>query len=127
MAKPKTKKTKVQASADDIAVQLGDVRTRMAKDKVLNDALTKAFKEALAVEGRNEAGNYHLSKATTFKVAVEELALPFALQRGLVKIDTGKVHDVFRLDEGLRFQDPEQFGFEETTVTRVVPRGQDEE
>lgn len=124
MAKPKTKKTKL--TAEEIGTKLAEIRGRMAKDKVLNDALTRDFKEALAVEGLREAGGYHVSKSSSFKVIAEELAMPFALQRGLVKIDTSQVREVFRLDQALRFENPERFGFESTTIERVVPRCHDE-
>lgn len=122
MAK-KTKKVKNEdyKSAEELATLLGEVRTRIAADKKLDETLTKVFKLALEREKIRKAGNYALTKSTTFKVAVEELALPFALERGLVKIDTGKIHDVFRMDASLRFEDPERYGFEAVTQERIVP------
>lgn len=126
MAK-KTKKTKLR-SAVEVAEELAVVRARMAVDKPLNEALTKEFKAALQQEGTEVAGNYHLVKSDSFRVAVEELALPFALQRNLVKVDTAKVKDVFRLDDQLRFKDPAMFGFEVVTQEKVSPiKGADEE
>lgn len=117
----KTKKKSTKQSAEELAILLAEVRSRMAQDKTLNDALTADFKKALIREGVSEAGNYQLTKATTFKVVTPELAIPFALERNLVKIDTGAVHDVFRMDEKLRFEDPSRFGFESVLQERVVP------
>ncbi len=129
MATKKTKKVEEPVSALVLSQQLEDVRTKAAELKTLNDKLTKAFKAALENEGINEAGNYRLERSTSFKVSVEELALPFALQRNLVKIDTAKVHEVFRLDADLRFKDPEQFGFAVVDTVRVAPirGGKDDE
>ncbi len=129
MATKKTKKAEDPVSALALSQQLEDVRTKAAELKALNDKLTKAFKAALENEGISEAGNYRLERSTSFKVSVEELALPFALQRNLVKIDTAKVHEVFRLDADLRFKDPEQFGFAVVDTVRVAPirGGKDDE
>lgn len=121
MAK-KTKKTKIRP-AIEVANDLTEVRARMATDKALNDSLTKEFKAALYNEERKEAGDYHLTTSTTYKVAVEELALPFALLRNLVKVDTSKVRAVFRLDSELRAMDPAKFGFEVVTQEKVTPKG----
>lgn len=125
----KTKKTvETVFTASELAESLGVLRVGMARDKLLNEVLTKQFKAALAREGLTQAGNYHLVRSDTYKVVVEELALPFALQRNLVKVDTSRIRDVFRLDSQLRFQDPSQFGFEITTQERVVPlKGDPEE
>lgn len=115
------KKTKKIRKASIIAEELAIVRVRMALDKPLNETLTKEFKAALRHEGINEAGNYHITKSDSYKVVIEELALPFALQRNLVKVDTSKVKEVFRLDENLRFKDPQEFGFEIVTSEKISP------
>ncbi len=116
----KAKNLKIR-SADEIAADLAEVRSRLAVDKVLNETLTKEFKIALGIEGINHAGNYHLDKSTAFRVIADDLALPFALQRNLVKVDVSKVHDVFRRDAELRFKDPSEFGFESYEIVKVNP------
>lgn len=120
MAKKPTKKA-IVLSAEEIAMQLGEVRTRMAADKLLDKALTDALKVALKREQITRAGNYKRDTSITFKVIAEELALPFALERGLVKIATGDVHELFRRDVTLRFEDPTKYGFESTTSEKIVP------
>lgn len=108
-------------TALQIANKIEEVRTRMRADKAIDTALTLDFKEALKRENRTFAGNYKVTTSTGFKVAVEELALPFALQRGLVKIDTAKAHKIFNMDASLRFADPMQYGFEVTTTMKIDP------
>ncbi len=129
MARKATKKKVAGVrSAEEVAAELGKVRTEMAALKTLNDSLTKEFKKALIVEQLPFAGNYHITRATIFKVAIPELALPFAIERRLVKVDTALVHDVFKLDAELRFKDPGLYGFEVATQERVTPiGGRDEE
>lgn len=119
----KTKKT----TAADIADALAIVRVRMAKDKLLNDKLTKQFKAALDAEQLSAAGDYQLSHSVSFKVSNEEKALEFAQNRGLIKIDTAAVHKTFQLDAELRFVQPEEYGFEAVDSVRVMPRGISEE
>lgn len=114
------KKPKNQ-TAEEIALKLADVRTRMAADKALDKVLTTAFKEALGREQKDRAGNYKVTTSSVFKVISEDLALPFALQRGLVNIDVAKAHAVFRLDPTLRMADPQTYGFELAPQTKVVP------
>lgn len=114
------KKTKI-LSAEEIADALERVRTRMAKDKTLNEKLTADFKEALNKEQVTSAGNYRLTQSQVFKVAIEELALPFAIERGLAKVDTARAHEVFKLDPALRFEDPARYGFEVAWLQKVVP------
>ena len=127
MAKKPAKAKVVKDTALDLAEKLADVRSRMAIDKRLNDALTVEFKKALKKEGLTKAGNYRLEQSNVYKVALEELALPFALQRNLVKVDTSKIREVFRLDNELRFKDPTEFGFAVSTVEKVSPiRGSDD-
>lgn len=120
-----TKKPKKE-SALVIATQLAEVRERMAYDAGLNKALTAALKEALGKEGKKEAGNYHLVKSSKFEVIAEELALPFALERGATKIDTSKIKKIFQLDTNLRFEDPNKFGFEVVTSEKIAPIGSKE-
>lgn len=120
MAK-KTKKA-VAPAADLIAEELELVRRSIADMKTHERDLTRTLLRELHEEQRSEAGNYHIVKADTFKVTVEELALPFALERGLTKIDTAKVKKVFQLDTTLRFADPSKFGFEVVTQEKIAPR-----
>ena len=122
MAKKKTKKTtEEEQSALGIATLLAEVRARMAVDKALDKTLTEALKKALEREQITHAGNYKRDTATSFKVVEEKLALPFAMERGLVKISTADVHELFRRDVTLRFEDPARYGFASTTTTKIVP------
>ena len=114
-------KKKVRRTANDIADELEVVRMSMNDKKKIERKLTAELLDALHTEGKNEAGNYYISKSDTFKVIAEELALPFALQRGLTKIDTGKVRKVFQLDTSLRFTNPSEYGFEVVTMEKISP------
>lgn len=115
------KKKEVLPNADEVADQLEIVRTAIAEKKLIERKLTAQLLEMLREIPDHKAGNYHITKADTFKVAVQELALPFALQRGLVTISTAKVHKTWQLDENLRFQDPATYGFEVVTQEKVSP------
>lgn len=122
MATKTTKAKKQKRSAFDLATELQVVRKTIADNKKVEAVLAKQLMEALKMEGINEAGEYSITKADVFKVAVEELALAFALDRGLTKIDTGKVKKVFQLDSNLRFEDPTKYGFEIVTQEKLTPK-----
>lgn len=114
------KKTK-KNSPEVTAVHLGDVRKQIAELKTVERELTKELLSSLHEKGLTEAGDYRIVKADTFKVIAEELALPFALERGLTRIDTSKVKKVFQLDTTLRFADPTTYGFERVTQEKISP------
>lgn len=117
------KKTKKVLGAEEIAVKLAEVREKIKVYNLLNEGLTKTFREALANEGLRAAGGYRLNKFSTYKVAVEELALPFALQHNnAVKVDVTKIKEIFQLDAALNKENnPEKYGFEVVTSERVEP------
>lgn len=115
------KKKKKEATAEDIADRLEVVRLTIADNKKIERELTAHLLEKLHAEQKDRAGNYKITKADTYKVIAEELALPFALQRGLTKIDTSKVKKVFQLDNTLRFVDPATLGFEVVTQEKISP------
>ncbi len=117
----KTKKQKEKVSSSELANTLEDIRRNLADLRTQERLVTKSLLETLHQEGSTHAGNYHIVKADTFKVGDEELALSFALERGLTKIDVSKVKKVFQLDTNLRFQDPEQYGFSVVTQEKIAP------
>jgi hypothetical protein len=114
------KKTKIR-KAEDIAAELGEVRAASAELKNRDTKLRTELLAALQNEGLTSAGKYQLTKVHTFKISVEELALQFAMERGLTKVDTAKVKQVFQLDSTLRFADPTKYGFEVVETVKIDP------
>lgn len=115
------KKKLANKSAVDIADELLTIRKTLTDYKKLDKELSGQLMTALKMEGIKQAGQYQISTSSAFKVVDEELAMQFALERGLAKIDTAKVHKVFQLDSNLRFDDPVKYGFEETTQEKLSP------
>lgn len=115
------KKKIVNKDAIDIAGELLTVRKTLTQYKALDKELSAQLMTALKMEGKKTAGQYQISTSTSFKVVDEELALQFALARGLAKVDTAKVHKVFQLDSNLRFDDPVKYGFEVAEQEKLAP------
>lgn len=115
------KKKIANKSALDIADELLTVRKTLTDYKKLDRELSAQLTTALKMEGIKEAGQYQLKSSTVFKVVDEELAMQFALARGIAKVDVSKAHKVFQLDSNLRFDDPTKYGFEETQQVKLAP------
>ncbi len=122
MATKTTKAKKKVPTAFELATDLLVVRKTIADNKKVEAVLAKQLLAAFKMEGITDAGEYSLTQSSGFKVAVEELALPFALERGLTTINVAKVHKVFQLDSNLRFEDPLKYGFEVITTEKITPR-----
>lgn len=117
MAKKKTEPE--IRKAIDIADDVAEVRGQMAELKKEDTMLTALLKEALHTEQKKEAGNYQLSTVVTLKVSDEKLAMPWATEKGAIKIDTAKVREILRHT----FDDPSKYGFAKVESERIVPKG----
>lgn len=117
------KKTVEKRLASEIAADLAVIRDKKAEITAEDKKVTQELLHALHDEQADRAGNYQISKVINLKVSVEELALPFALQRNAVKIDTAKIREILRHT----FDEPEKYGFERVESERIVPFGRREE
>lgn len=106
-------------SAEDIALELGQVRLDAAVLVEKNKTLSAAFKAALARENITEAGNYKLSTVSTLQVVDTALALKWAEGKNVLVIDIKAAREALRRD----LTDSSKYGFAVVTSEKIVPKG----